>query len=124
MRQWPWAPTTSRPASRAASSDRAADVLLVHNHSVGLNAEGVGARACGLDRLGGVRTIQRGLVRLAWARRVCHRDEGKGVAWAHELRGLVHGVLRAAAVVDRTDNPAEAKRRLDWCVGIGPDGDR
>ena len=104
--------------------DRAADVLLAHDHGVGLNAEGVGGRACGLDRLGGVAPIQRGLVSLARARRVCDRDEGEGVAWAHELRGLVHGVLRAAAVVDRADDPAEAERRSDGGVGVDPEGDR
>ena len=104
--------------------DRAADVLLVHDHGAGLDAVGVGSRARGLDRLCGARSVERGLASGAYARRVGDRDEGECVAGPHELRGLVHGVLRAAAVVDRADDPAEAELRSDGDVGIDPDGDR
>ena len=52
---------------------------------------------------------------------VGNRDETERVAGLHELNGLLHGVLRAVAVVDRADDPAEAELRLD---GIDPDRDR
>ena len=43
--------------------DRAADVLLVHDHGARLDAVGVGSGARGLDRLCGVRPVERGLRR-------------------------------------------------------------
>ena len=56
--------------------------------------------------------------------RVGDRDEGERVAGPQKLCGLLHGVLSAAAVVDRAYDPAEAELRSDGDVGVDPDGDR
>ena len=104
--------------------DRAADVLLVHDHGARLDAVGVGSGARGVDRPCGLLPVERALPGRARAARVGHRDEAERVAGSHELRGLVHGLLRAAAVVDRADDPAEAELRADGDAGIDPDGDR
>ena len=104
--------------------DRAVDVLLVHDRGAGLDTVGMGSRARGLDRLCGARSVERGVTSGAHAMRVGDRDEAECVAGPQKLCGLVHGLLRAAAVVDRADDPAEAELRSDGDVGIDPDGDR
>ena len=91
--------------------DRAADVLVVHDHGARLDAVGVSSGARGLDCARGARSIERGLAGRAHARGIRHRDERECVAGRDELRGLLHRVLRAAAVVDRADDPAEAELR-------------